>query len=102
MNMDELTTEAIDRVQRNANVAWQKAAYEVVKDLSAVRRDFTTDTVWRAMELQHPELTTHEPRAMGAVMRTAARMRLIQTTGAFQKTKRPQAHGRPIAIWRTL
>ena len=97
-----LVEEAIERVGLNADQQWAKEAYKVVILLSLNRMDFTTDHVWEWMNELHPALTTHEPRAMGAVMRKASSDRLCVPTERYSKSLRPECHRRPIRIWQGI
>ena len=88
--------EAIDRVERNADPDWKTTALNVVAELAASRATFTTDDVW-----EHLDCTTHEPRALGAIMQKAHRLGLIQPTGAYTQSSRVACHGRPVRVWRS-
>ncbi len=91
---------AIDRVDENADEAWKKAAAVIVERLCRTRGEFTTDDVWKL--LADSGRGTHEPRAMGAVMRTAATGGLCANTGRVVKSVREECHNRPVAVWRSL
>ena len=90
-------TPALDSVEANAGPAWNQHA------LDAVRR----------AALEHPELTVddvvpfisepvHDRRALGAVMRRAAREGLIERVpGQFRNSTRPEAHFKAQALWRS-
>ncbi len=97
-----LAEEAIKRVGLNANQLWALQALQVVEMLSLTRSDFTTDDVWEWMNQLHPTMTTHEPRAMGAVMRKASAKRLCVPTERYVKSLRPECHRRPVPIWQSL
>ena len=97
-----LAEQAIEQVGLNADQVWALEALKVVQMLSIQRHDFTTDDVWKWMNQLHPTMTTHEPRAMGAVMRKAAASRLCVPTERYSKSLRPECHRRPIRIWKGL
>tara|TARA_R110001632_G_scaffold15806_1_gene51834 strand:- start:4719 stop:5045 length:327 start_codon:yes stop_codon:yes gene_type:complete len=102
MTLNEaITDEAIQRAGDHADGAWMRAVMARIKELAAFDIEFTTDAVWEYMETHHEETLTHEPRAMGAAMRTAKSRGLCHPTGRYVKTARRQAHGRPVAVWRT-
>lgn len=94
---DLLAAQAIEQVAEHADPAWLDNARRVVWQLIKEGQPFTTDDCWS--RLTSLGSTTHEPRAMGAVMRAAARAGLIATTGEYVKTSRPEAHSRPIPVW---
>lgn len=97
-----LTEESIERVGLNADQLWAFEALKIVGMLSIQCHDFTTDDVWEWMNQIHPDLATHEPRAMGAVMRKASASRLCVPTERYSKSKRPECHRRPLRIWKGL
>lgn len=97
MTLDDITNEAIDRVDRNADEEWKREAYEMVCVACSRYTEFTTDTIWSM--LARTSLTTHEPRAMGAIMRKAQRDGLIKATGQYTTSTRPECHKRPVMIW---
>jgi len=45
---------------------------------------------------------THEPRAMGAVMRSLARARVIEATDRTVESVRKANHRRPVRVWKSL
>ncbi len=97
-----LAEESIERVGLNADQLWSIEALKIVGMLSIERHDFTTDDIWQWMNDLHPTLTTHEPRAMGAVMRRASAERLCAPTERYSKSMRPECHRRPIRVWQGL
>jgi hypothetical protein len=97
-----LAEQAIQRVGLNADQLWALEALKVVEMLSIQRHDFTTDDVWEWMNQLHPEMTTHEPRAMGAIMRKASATRLCVPTERYNKSQRPECHHRPLRVWQGL
>ena len=97
---EELQVEALVRVERNANAEWLQVAFLCVIDVARIMRTFTTDDVWQRVGLLG--VTTHEPRAMGAVMRRAVREGLCVPTDRYEKSARPECHARPVRIWRSL
>ena len=90
MNLLDILAE----VEDNANPDFIDEAMAVIEHLARVRAEFTTDDVW-------PLLTTstHEPRALGAVMRKAAKAGGIKRTDRVRKSSRVACHQRPIAVW---
>jgi hypothetical protein len=93
--------EAINRVEANADHVWLTGATEAVRMLARTRDEFTTDDVWNRLDnagYQPP----HEPRAMGAVMRQAARDGLVVKTDRVRNSVRVECHARPVAVWASL
>ena len=98
----ESKDEAINRVEANANAEWRVAAYKACCLCAQQWIELSTDDVWELMDALFPDCQTHEPRAMGAIMRQAARAGKIEASGEYFKSRRPQCHGRPVAIWDSL
>ena len=93
----ELRDEAIDQVEENADPSWVEAATRIAEDLAVECREFTTDAVWERLDQLGVE--THEPRAMGSIMRDLARRGIVTNSGRVEKSTRPECHARPCAVW---
>ena len=96
---DALRDEAIDRVEQHAAPEFLDVAYTAVRRLAATRATFTTDDVWRLIEEADPAPATHEPRAMGAVMRFAKRDGYVVPLDEWTLSTRPECHRRPVRVW---
>jgi hypothetical protein len=92
-----VTQMAIDQVEQNANPDWMQVARLAVVSLAKSGQPFTADDVWDRLATE--SAVTHEPRALGAVMRNVAAAGLIRTTGAYVKSRRRETHYRPVAVW---
>lgn len=77
--------EAIARAEAHATEAWLAAAERIILAISA-GGEFTTDQVWDG--LAAAGVTTHEPRALGAVMRRMAKHGHIGPTGTYRQSAR--------------
>lgn len=95
-----VTEEAIARAQANANDEWMREVRAIVWRLARARTEFTTDQVW--VQADRLEATTHEPRALGAVMRAAAQAGWVTPTDRVRNSVRPECHCRPVRVWRSL
>lgn len=82
----------------NADPAWKAVALDAVRRCAVRLREFTVDDVWR--ELNEATATTHDARALGAVMRSAAKAGLVEI-GGWRESTRPEAHSRPVRAWRS-
>lgn len=90
---------AIRQVEQHADPQWLAAALSIIKRLCVHKLYLTSDTVWAGLaDAGIP--APREPRALGAVMRTAAKDGLIEPTGRYVASERVECHGRPIAIWK--
>lgn len=92
--------EAVERVDRNADDEWKSAALAAICRTAMGKEFLTTDDIWEAMSSH--SATTHEPRAMGAVMRQAAAHGWISRTPDYTKSTRKECHARPVAVWLSL
>jgi len=97
LELVEVTEEAIERARAHAHAAWLLEAEFVIKMLAATGRAFTTDDAW--FRLDKSGHTTHEPRALGAVMRDFVRGGQIVHTGEYWPSERRECHRRPVAVW---
>lgn len=94
-----LREEAIARVDANAAISWKDAAMESVKVVASALDDFTTDTVWDYLDEHYPGVTTHEGRAMGAIMRLASKQGIVTPTKEYRISSRASCHCRPLLVW---
>lgn len=88
---------AIDGVEANAHPTWLDLARAVVL-AQPPGSLFTTDVVWVA--LGDTDVRTHEPRALGAVMRGLQRDGDVVNTRRYEPSQRPKCHARPVPVWR--
>lgn len=91
--------DAINRVEAHANPEWKEVAYVTALGVARVRRFFTSEDVWDALS---GDARTHEPRAMGAVMRRLRKENVVEPTDQFITSTSPLGHGRPSRVWRSL
>ena len=91
---------AIAQVEHNADDAWKDEARAIVRRLALSRVEFTTDDVWSCLANSTAE--THEPRALGAIMREAGREGLIKATNTTTPSTRAACNARPVRIWESL
>lgn len=87
--------EAIARSGHAANPEWLDYAHAAVICCASSLYDFTTDDV-RA--LIPANVSTHEPSALGHVVRACARAGLIRKTGVVRMTRDPIRH-RDLTVW---
>lgn len=87
--------DGMERAEVGAGKPWIDHALECVWLVAEGSERFTTDDIWAVLGVG----TITEPRAMGPVMREAAKRGWITKTDRTQKSKRPDCHARPLAIW---
>ena len=90
---------AITAAGEAADEAWRNAALQAVGEIARSVPEFTTDDVFE--RLSRLPVRTHEARAMGAVMRLAARLGWCSVTERFVKSDRVSRHRAPIQVWQS-
>lgn len=91
---------AINQVERNADPSWLHAAALVIRALCRTQLYWSSDDVWAGLDILDVE-APHEPRAMGAAIRQAARLGLCEASGRYVASTRVECHARPLALWRS-
>lgn len=94
---EQLAEEGRARAEANADAAWRAAAGRAVQIVAATHVTFTTDEVHQ--QLDSMGVTTHDTRALGAVLKAAAKSGWCTQTDNFRASKRPEAHARPQRVW---
>lgn len=89
--------EAVERVGRHADARWKAKALAVVARLARNCGEFTTDDVWEALSLVGE--STHEPRALGAIMTMARKKGICVPTDRYVPSERRACHARPVRLW---
>lgn len=95
---DQARDEALKVVQLHASREWWVQAERALHRVCFRQSHLTSEDVWRDIPR---EFRTHEPRALGAVMRKAAGLWIAPTT-EYMKGTRKESHGRPCLRWRSL
>lgn len=93
---------AIGLVDEHAQPDWKTAVFTAIETLAHHQVDLTTDDIWHYLAMHDITTQTHEKRAMGAVMRAAAKAGLIEATGNFRESERSVCHRNPKRVWRSL
>lgn len=92
---------AMTAVAEHASIDWLSAAKHAGVLVAQSRPEFTTDPIWKILELQ-AVARPHEPRAMGPVMDALVRAGVCVKTQRFSPSARPECHRRPLAIYTSL
>lgn len=90
---------AISRADKHADEAWKEAALNAVIACAIEHAHFTTDAVIEL--LAGMDVHTHEPRALGPIMRSAARSGYITATDRFENSASVSRHRAPKRIWKS-
>ena len=96
--MDRETEIRIANADAHADYEWRDAAARSVINVGVQLGEFTVDDVWHALRHDYPHVWTHEPRAIGGILRSLARAQRITKTGRFEESK--QKPGKGVAVWR--
>ena len=73
-----------------------RAVWDVAKEL----REFTVDDLRGFMHIERILQDLGDPRGLGLALRWLENRKLIEKTGVTVPTKRPEAHGRPVQVFR--
>lgn len=88
---------ALARVDGAADPLWRAAADRIIRELAASGVEFTTDDVWS--RLDRTGTATHEPRALGALLKAAAQRGIVRATDRYRNSVRVECHARPVRVW---
>jgi hypothetical protein len=87
--------EALRQVDEHADARWKADALAAVEGLCRARKDWISDDVWETgLE------STREDRALGPILRTAARNGWCRKTDRVRPSKRSHLSGKP--VWESL
>jgi len=94
-----VTEEAIERVEAAADPDWLDAAAAAVIQAATHLETLTVDDVWTYMP---EDVSTHDNRAMGPVMRRAMVAGLIEPTSDYRLSEQVQCHRNPRRVWKSM
>jgi hypothetical protein len=97
---EKLMREGVERVWKNELVPWKERALEAIMDTAIHNDIFTADDVrdWADdTGLEEP----HHPNAWGAAFRVAILNGVMERTGRFVKSRRPNQHARMVPQYRS-
>lgn len=101
-DIEEATNDGIDAAAQHANAEWKTAVLGGISWIAQRMPEFTSDHVHQYMAKHHPDLETHDTRAIGGIMRIAKTQGWIEPTGRYEKSRRKEAHSNPKAVWKSL
>ena len=81
---------------------WLLHAERGVRIVARRQEQLTSDDVWEWLNKLELKLEVYEPRAMGSVLRNAARDHIILPVNQWKVSQRAIAHQRPVRIWKSL
>lgn len=102
-----LRDEGIGRAVRKAartDPEWIIGARACLDMLARTSAEFTADDFWRWLPAYVPKQSLKRTKrdAAGAIFQRASRNGTIVQTGAFKQSARPEAHVKPLPVWRSL
>ena len=89
---------AIKKVEENARPEWKDIAYESLLKTAGDLNYLIVDEVWKRMPRGY---STHENRAMGAVMRRALADGVISKTEQYRPSAKASSHGAIRSVWKS-
>lgn len=98
---EQAKNQALGWVDEHTDAIWKDAAWQALTHIASRVPEFTTDRVWYELERMRVG-PPREPRALGAVMRNAAKSGMIAKTDRVHTSVRVANHRRPIAVWESL
>lgn len=91
----EARDDALSRVEAGTPLSWTVQARNAMRAIVGRGEPFTSDVLWGEVNTRPPE-----PRAMGAIFQWAMEQGMIERTGLTVASTRPEAHGRPVRVWK--
>lgn len=89
------------REYQGADRDWLARGLEIVRRLAVSAGEgslFTSDDIWA--RIPQGTASTREPRMLGAIMRAAQFRKIADPTAEYQRSTRPECHGRPVRVWK--
>lgn len=94
--------EGMGRAKRHANQEWWFAALVCAKMIAEKKPYFNSGEVEELRRALYPNHTTHELKALGPLMREAARLGYCIPTVAWYQSRQKTCHRRPMMTWKSL
>jgi hypothetical protein len=88
--------DGMNRAENHADEEWKQAVVDAIYMLAKGPSAFTTDEVWLAVG---DDASTHEPRAMGPMIRNCVRAGMIVKAEGLQCSSLSACHRRPKQLW---
>jgi hypothetical protein len=98
---DDARDEAMDCVEEGADPEWHAFVSALIVEVARSHAEFTTDEIER-LRVMRGGPSTPEPRAMGPLMKNAARAGVCAKTDRVRQSAQVCNHRRPMQIWRSL
>lgn len=94
--------DGMDRAERHADPEWKRVMLICALEVARRKPFFSTDDIeaWRLVNF--PNHTTHEHRALGPIMREAAKLEYCVKTLDWVESGQKVNHRRPMRVWFSL
>lgn len=92
----------ISRADAAAHEYWKECAFCAVMWVATEMEEYTTDHIHQKLYDEYRDAETPELRALGAVMREAAKLGIHELTERRWKSERAIAHRNPKSVWHSL
>lgn len=76
---------------------WRRRATEAIGEVARLKLYFTTDDIWRRMNVR-----CQDPRKLGPIIFRAWVQGVIRRTDITTNSLRPVCHGRPVRVWQSM
>lgn len=86
-----------DAARREADGVWMDGAHQALAELVETHEFLTSDDLWAALTMP-----PRESRMIGNALARAQSSGLIESTDEHVRSTRPENHGRPVRVWRSL
>jgi hypothetical protein len=99
--LDALAAKAdgMDRAERHADPHWMRTMLILGVEVAKRRPKFIAPDIERMRRELHPNVTTHEPRAMGPVMTNLHSLGVCEPTDEFKGSGHKSDHNNLSRIW---
>ena len=97
-DIQKITSEAIDKGYRGANLDWRDLALSCVREVCMHCETFTMNDVRPHIEAL--PIKTHDNRAVAGVVKTAEKLGWIRPTGRTITSR--VGHKSPLIVWKSL
>lgn len=99
----EAKRDGVARVDRNAAEGWREIMFEIVREVAARQRLFTSDDVFEIAHQRGVANGTHDLRAFGPVMMKASKRLLCRKANVpAENSRRASLHASPRQVWESL
>jgi hypothetical protein len=90
------------RAKRHSNSHWWVCMMQCAKEVAERKPYLYTDDIVQLCRMRHPNASTHEPRAIGPLMRDCCKLGYFERTQDHVESTQAQNHRRPIRVWHSL